>query len=266
MSVRGWLAEVYRRDRVLALAGWSHLALLALMLSVAPFDSRTVMGLNPWIKPLKFAVSDTAYLWTLAWLLPHAPGPRWAHRTVSWGASMAMIAEILCISLQAARGTTSHYNFSTPFNAAVFSLMGVMILLNTLVALLFLVLSCLSGTELPRAYLWGVRLGALLFILGSLEGTVMIAQRAHTVGLPDGGPGLPLLNWSTKAGDLRAAHLVGLHSLQILPIVGYLLSRRREGLSGAAQLGILALFALIYSAAGALLFRMALSGRSLIAL
>lgn len=233
------------------------------MLCAAPFDSRTVMGLNPWIKPMKFAVSDTVYLWTLAWLLAHAPGPRWAHKTVSWGASIAMVAEVLCIGLQAARGTTSHYNTSTLFDAAVFQIMGFMILVNTLVATLLLVLFCLRGAGIPPAYLWGIRLGALLFVAGSLEGIVMIARQAHTVGLPDGGAGLPFLNWSTKAGDLRAAHLVGLHSLQALPLVGYVLGRLRR-MPEPARIVLVMAAAVLYAAVGIILFRLALQGRPLV--
>lgn len=261
-----FLAEMYRRDRVLALMGWLNLAFFAVMLAVAPFDHRIVMGLNPWIKPMKFAFSIAVYLWTLAWFIRYLPGPRWALRTVRWGASIAMFAEFACIAAQAARGTTSHYNVSTPFNLFVFQTMAFMILLNTLVAALFLLLFLTQRTALPSPYLWGIRLGLFLLLAGSLEGLVMIFRNAHTVGLHDGGPGLPFVNWSTQGGDLRIAHLLGLHAAQVLPLAGFALSRGNSQLPPARQTAILFGFAAVYTFIAVALFLQALDGRPLIAM
>ncbi len=86
MTARDVLAEIRRRDGVLAAVGWFHLALFLMMLAIAPFDDRTVMGLNPWIKPMKFAASIALYLWTLAWYIAYLPGPAWTLRLICWGA------------------------------------------------------------------------------------------------------------------------------------------------------------------------------------
>jgi hypothetical protein len=53
----------------------------------------------------------------------------------------------------------------------------------------------------------------------------MLARGSHTVGTADGGPGLPFVNWSTIAGDLRIAHFIAIHAIQILPLFAYILSQ-----------------------------------------
>ncbi len=263
--MREILTEIYHRDKVLAIAGWMQMLLLVVMLCAAPFDSRTVTGLNAWIKPIKFAASIGLYLWTLAWFITYVPRPRWLIQLIRWGVAVVMTIEMGCIVLQAARGTTSHYNVATPFDGIIFSVMGIMIVINSLLVLVLLILFFVQEVEIPRAYLWGIRLGLLLFLLAGAEGGIMIANKAHTVGLADGAAGLPLVNWSTRGGDLRIAHALGLHALQLLPLAGYAISLWKKNQPQDRHVAYLMAFALIYVGIAALLFWQAMSGRPLVA-
>jgi hypothetical protein len=264
--VREFFRELHRRNPVLSAMGWANVALLLAALLAAPFDARTVTGLNPWIKPMKFAASVAVYVWTLGWLLEHVRHYRRAVRLISWGVTVVFAFEQAAIFMQAGRGTTSHFNVGRPLDAAVFSLMGLMILVNTALACAALWLFFRRTEPLPPAYLWGIRLGLVLFIVAGLEGFAMTSQMAHTVGAKDGGPGLPVLGWSTRAGDLRIAHSLGLHALQVLPLVGYALARRASAGERRHQVAYLWAFAAVYAAAFTLLFWQAWLGRPLLAL
>jgi hypothetical protein len=73
-------------------------------------------------------------------------------------------------------------------------------------------------------FAWGIRLGVLLFVLGSVEGGAMAALSRSVTG---SGPTVPLLGWNV-AGDLRVAHFVGLHALEAVPLAGYLAARATQ--------------------------------------
>ena len=221
--------EARRRDGLLFWVSVAHLLLLPLMLAAAPFDERLVTGINPWVKPIKFALANALYLLTVGWLFHHLPATADARRRVSRIVAVTITAETVLITLQAARGTTSHFNVSSILSAGIQGLMGLMIVLNTGAVVYAAVRFWRGRPAIPAPYLWGIRLGLLIFLLASLEGFAMVRLGAHSVGVADGGPGLPLINWNTRAGDLRVAHFVGLHALQVLPLAGYLFSKVCEG-------------------------------------
>ncbi len=262
-----YLRELYRRNPWLAAFGWLMIAGFLFALFASLVDGRTVTGSNTWIKPMKFCFSVAAYVWTLAWFLHYVRDSRRSFKLISIGVTVFMFIEMACIYSQGARGVQSHFNFSTSYDATVFSMMGMMIYLNLLFDLWALALFAIKKPEIPASYLWGIRLGLLLFLVFALQGQLMINRMAHSVGVADGGPGLPLVNWSTVGGDLRIAHALGLHALQFIPLAGWLLFKYRERLKffGAHATLFTVLFAMIYAGVCFGLLAQAFAGRPLFA-
>lgn len=216
---------LYRRDKVLATTVGFHLVLLVCMLVILPFDSRLVTGINPWIKPIKFALSIALYVYTVARLLEYLRLSNWGKKTISWGVSACVLTQIVLITTQAARGTTSHFNVTTRVNAAISLTMDIMDPLNSVFVVALLIFACLARYDVTPPCLWGIRSGLAIFLGASAVGGVMVAHGAHSIGVEDGGPGLPFMNWSTTGGDLRVAHFVGLHAMQVLPLCAWLISK-----------------------------------------
>jgi hypothetical protein len=206
------------------------MALLALALAVPlAVDERTLDGMPLWAKPMKFALSVGLYSFTWAWLLSlQRRGRRWGN----WAGTVlavAGVAEVALIVLQAARERQSHFNIATPLDSVIFAVMG-MTIMGLMLANIVAAVAVLLDRQADRPTTWGVRLGLVISTLGLAIGGLMLGPRpgqdvaggvigAHTVGLPDGGPGLPLLGWSTVGGDLRVPHFVGMHALQLLPLL-----------------------------------------------
>ncbi|MGE0617052.1 MAG: hypothetical protein AB7P04_15585, partial [Bacteriovoracia bacterium] len=219
-----FIAAVRESSRALYLAMQGHAVLAVLTLPGIFFDSRQVTGLNPWFKPLKFDLSILIYAATMAWVIRGFSEP-W-RRSVGRQIAVCMWVEIVLIYIQAARGVGSHFNVAHPLDGAVFTVMGLFILYNTLQIARVAWAWFRRPPAAPPIYRLAVRWGLVSLLIGSALGGYMSAQMGHTVGAPDGGPGLPWLNWSTQAGDLRVAHFFGLHGIQIFLILGLWLTRR----------------------------------------
>lgn len=156
------------------------------------------------------------------------------------------------IIFQAFRGTTSHFNVKTATDALIFQLMGVFILVF-IIAIILICIDFFRQREfnIPPGYVWGIRLGILFFIVFSLEGGMMLGLLKHTVGADDGTPGLPVLNWSKQYGDLRIAHFLGIHALQILPLTGfYLVNSKQKMILTASVYFVVVMFVFIQALQG----------------
>jgi hypothetical protein len=254
--------ELFKSQRPLMIAGAVSLACFIILALVAPFASTEVLGINRWIKPMKFFISITIFVWTVAIYLNFLKGYEKSERFISWGMIGVFFIEMLIIVGQAARGTTSHFNVKNPLDGILFSIMGLAIVFNTVLAGYLLYLYFKAEIDLPQAVVWGMRLGLILFLLSSFEGGYMSTQLAHSVGVADGGAGLPLVNWSTKGGDLRAAHFFGMHAFQAVPFFAYTLEKYK--IKSALILTIV--FAVVYFALFTGIFVQALLGKPLFAI
>jgi hypothetical protein len=284
-DLRALLTRAWRANPWLTAIALAHVGITLVALTGLAGDPRVITGQPAWMKPLKFSLSITIYTGTLAWLLTYlAHRPRWV-RAISIATAVGFVVEIVAILIQVARGTTSHFNFTTAFDAALFSAMGIFVIVIWLANLAAAALMLRRPFAEP-AFAWGVRLGLAVALFGAGLGFFMTSaespaqrearaqgldhpiQGAHAVGVEDGGPGLPVLGWSTEGGDIRAAHFVGMHALQLLPLAGWWLARRRRRLawlsrSHAGALSIL--LGLGYGGLTALLLWQALRAQPIVA-
>ena len=240
------VTELRRRNQLLFTVALIHLAFAVLFTVLMQLDGRMLLGRNVWTKPWKFATSITIFAATMGWILPSLSLGDRTEGLVSYIIAAAMLIEITLISGQAARAVPSHFNTSTPLDAAIFAAMGIAVTINTLVVAYVLWRIIRSPPDLAPAYLWGIGLGLFVFVIASFEGGLMVSQSSHSIAAPADGPGLPLLNWSLAGGDLRVAHFLGLHALQVLPLTGYIIAQR-ESLSSRQARSIMGIVAMLYS-------------------
>ena len=246
-----FFAELKRRNALMYWFGLFNLAMAVVCLILMPLEDFRILGVNRWLKPFKFYASVGIVILSLGWLMYYLNDQKKV-KVYSWIFFITMLFENGIILMQAVRKTTSHFNSTSALNGMLFSIMGMLIAVFTI----FVIVVCISFFRqtqfpIPPAYVWGIRLGLLLFIIFSIEGGVMVGMLKHTVGGADGGAGLPLVNWSNEYGDLRIAHFIGIHSLQVLPLFGnYIAKTKKQTI----------LFSIFYFLLAAALFLQAIIG------
>lgn len=268
------VSRLWQADAPLTGAGLLLLAALAVSLPGLWIDPRTITGAPAWLKPLKFEISTAVYALTLAWIFTYLPSWTRVRRLAGWTTAVALVLEVAIIDLQAGRGTTSHFNVGTPLDVALWTTMGLTIVGQTLVSMA-VAFALWRQPFTDRALGWALRLGLTTTIIGAASGGLMTAPTnaqltearmtghmavagAHTVGAPDGGPGLAGTGWSVKHGDLRVPHFLGLHAMQALPLIA--LAFRRRGWAETTRVRLTAAAAASYQLLFAILLWEALRG------
>src|SRR5205085_4247780 len=99
------------------------------------------------LKPLKFALSLTLFFGTMAVLVPKLGVGAGTRQLLAWVLAATLAVETALIVIQAARGTSSHFNMATPLDAAIWRTMAALIV----VASIAFVITALIATFRPLA-------------------------------------------------------------------------------------------------------------------
>jgi hypothetical protein len=228
-SMREFFRELDASDRVLSRLGWALLLAVPVFAALAFLSPGTLAlnPVNPWIKPIKFSMSFSTFASTISLLLMALQIPRWqlmlARRVIA--ASVAL--EILSLGAQAWRTGHPVTGYSL-LDSSLAQITNSMVMVNTVIVCWMLALFCMNRvrTELVDGpMVSAIRYSIVIFLAGNAIGGYMLARGSHTVGVNDGGPGLPFVNWSVIGGDLRIAHFIAIHAIQIVPLFAYILTQ-----------------------------------------
>ena len=222
-------------------------------------------------KAMTFAETLGLACWSVGWMLPMFKLRRLTEWLISSFVMLVAIGEAFLMSMQVWRGVPSHYNFTTPFNAAVFYATGAGAAGFSVVAIILLRLSFRKTNATPSILL-AVRAGLLMTLCGSVVGVLMsinngpiwqgiaaiVARYGHGVigryaGQAEG----------TIGGSLITIHALGVHGLELLPLVGWMLGY--STLAERARTRLVAATALSWATLLALLAFQALRGQPLFA-
>lgn len=265
----------------LTVIGWASLGLAVIALAGLWLDPRLITGAPAWLKPLKFSISSAIYAFTLNWILGTLRGHRRLVQGIGWTVAAMFTLELVLITFQVVRGVRSHFNVASPFEAVIYSTMGTGIVVAWAATVIAAVL-VMRQPFTDRALGWSLRLGLLVTLYGALVAFFMTSPTpeqaaglaanaaptligAHSVGVADGGPGLPLVGWSTTGGDLRVPHFFGLHAMQVVPAVALVLGVLFPAFSQTQRVRLTWIVGLGYLALTLLLTWQALRGQPIVA-
>lgn len=216
----------------------------------------SLAGPVTWRKPIVFGLSIAVAAWSLAWTIRFLPqgrgltGLTFTSRAVVWLTMM----ELALIDMQQWRGVASHFNVGTPFDAAVFAAMGIIILMVAIVIALWTWQLVWRGEPDARPErLLAARAGMLFLTLGNVAG-IFLASWGSAVQRQIGHPPHAF----GAAGDVKLTHAVALHGAQVLPVlavmIGLAIADHRRALTlmrmGVAGYAALLAFVLVQAFTG----------------
>lgn len=171
-----------------------------------------------WRKPVTFGVSFGMTTLTLGWMATYLPMARHIGRLLFLPLAVANTIEVTWVSLQRARGVASHFNTDTALDNVLFLANGLAILV-TVAVIVTLTWRAFTAASGPDSMRFGIRAGLVVLLVSMAVGGAMIGN-----GLTRAAAGGTALTTFGRAGIMKVPHAVGMHAIQLLPGLAWLLS------------------------------------------
>jgi hypothetical protein len=251
------------------------------------FDPRATAIINTpaWSKLFKFSVSVLVMTPALIWAIKITEGKTRRIANIAASVIGTMLSlEMILLLIQATRARPMHFNYTTPLDSALWITMTIGIF-TMFTAFVVLLIAVWRGVRQQPVIAWAVKIGMVITAVGLITPNLSAGPNdaqlkaleakqpniligAHTIGsssaIPDAEPGLPLIGWNTQHGDIRIGHFIGLHALQLIPLFGIWLSKRRR-LNQNRQMALLLTAGFGYFSLMLLTTWQALRGQSIVA-
>jgi hypothetical protein len=177
-------------------------------------------------KAMTFAETGWLLCWVVGWLLPLITMRRWERNVVAGSTWTLSVVATAIMTLQVWRGIPSHYNFTTLLDGALFISTGIMASI-LMVGMVVLLRSALREQHLAPSVLLSIRAGTAIMLFGTTIGFLM---SMNSSGVWQGVAHLLETRFDMQVrdgevgGDLVLLHAIGVHGLNLVPLVAWLLS------------------------------------------
>ncbi|WP_322113424.1 hypothetical protein [Leptospira soteropolitanensis] len=217
-------------------------------------DTRTLLGANVWIKPLKFSLSLGLYSMTTVWVMVKFLKDWKFNRRIQIALTITALIEIVLITFQASRAELSHFNVTNIWNQIVYSVMGTSISIFWAFHLWmgYSIFRKESITKsVKESLVWGMFIAGFGMIIGffmttprpdqleAMKQGIFATSGSHQFGSGDPGEGILFFGWSTKLGDMRVPHFFGMHVMQLFVFLAAYLINKKDSILNQTMVRIM---------------------------
>lgn len=229
-DARGYQRLAYLVGAGLILVGLAHAGIWAV-------TGGSATGALSWRKPTTFGISFGLTTVTLAWVATYLPvRPR-----LGWLAAGLLCAavsyEVAWVVVQHARGVPAHFNDTTVLDERLF-IGGAVMVAVAIVVIAAMTLAAFLHTTAPVPMATAIRWGLVGLLAAQASGVWMLLHGLRLLD-DDADPLVQSMSTWGAAGQMKFAHAVPMHAIQVLAGLAWLLSR--SGLPQRRQTQLVAL-------------------------